>query len=99
MALVVEPHVERGPDGTTVRFHWSGTEGEKIDRPCTYGISVGMPGPKSEALAKRLCAAARAQKLFEVHGIAQSQSGSTYVDASVRVLGRHLNADLRKLGF
>lgn len=71
-----------------VEFHWNG-----VDRPCTYGISC------TEKDAPRLVAACNDGVLFSKPTVSRDSEGKTYVNATCNVLGRHLNADLRKLGY
>lgn len=99
MALRVHVVPERTPNSIIAWFHWSGTEGEVIDRQCSCGLSCGEPGPKAEALLKRVVIATQAQKIFGPAEIKTDISNKTYISAPLLVLGRHLNADLLKLGF
>lgn len=66
-----------------------------LDRPMTYGISCGRK-PK---LADRLVRAIDAGVVFDRPQVVVDVAGKTYVSASCKVLGRTLNADLKKLGY
>lgn len=82
---VVETH-----DGlTTVGAYWPG-----VDRPTTGGIAVS-----NAKLAARLAAAINAGVVYTDARVATDVNGKTYVAARSMVLGRRLNADLRRLGF
>lgn len=86
----------KDPLGWVVDFDWSAVEG--VNRPNTGGIACG-PGPKGKRLAERLAAATRAGVVhYDAHK-ATDVAGNVYVAASSRVMGRYLNADLRRLGF
>lgn len=78
--------------GWTVNFYW---EGGPIDRPHTFGIWTGH----NKALGNRLVAAANAGVVFETPTVKRDTDGKTYVQATCRVSGRHINADLRRLGY
>ena len=72
-----------------------------LDRSHVYGWSVGPMSAKAVNLAARLQAAVLAGKAFQ--GPAETKrdvNGRTYLSApSCQIMGRHMNADLRKLGF
>ena len=98
MALTVMPTISQDPDhGNLVEFTWS-SDTEKIDRPKNYGISCGH-GKQGQTLANRVAAACKAGVLFGPATVKADVSGKTYVHADCRVIGRHLNADLKRLGF
>lgn len=65
-----------------------------VDRPDSSGMSV-----KDRRMAERLAAAIKAGKAFIPEGIGTDVNGKTYVRTRANVLGRMLNADLRRLGF
>lgn len=65
-----------------------------VDRPCTYGISV-----RRGSLANRLVKAINAGVVMADAHIATDVHGQTYVAATCRVLGRRLNADLKRMGY
>ena len=65
-----------------------------VDRPCSSGWSV-----KDRRMADRLAAAIKAGKALTVDGIGTDVDGNTYVKTTSHVLGRMMNADLRRLGF
>lgn len=73
----------------TVEAHWSG-----VDRPCVGGWAV-----KDAKMAQRLKAAILAGVVYYDAQVHTDTAGKTYVHAPARVLGRTMNADLRKLGF
>lgn len=75
----------------TVDPIWKG-----VDRPCTggYGFSI-----KHRALAYRLKAAIESGKFYSDFAVVKDVNGKTYVQCNAYSVGRHLNSDLRKLGF
>lgn len=80
----------------TVDYDWSGVH---VDRPNTGGIATG-PGAKGRKLADRLAAATRAGRAFTDHRhITTDNAGQTYVCAHGTVMGKYLNADLKRIGF
>lgn len=66
----------------------------RVDRPDTGGYGV-----RGRAIADRLAKAIRAGKAITGEAVLVDVNGRTYVDARHHVLGRTLNADLRRLGF
>ena len=68
---------------------WAG-----VDRPTCYSMRV-----RKEKDAKRLAEAMRTGKAFKNPRITTDIHGKTYVEATCLVMGRYLNADLKKLGF
>lgn len=76
------------PGDVLVEFHWDG-----VDRPCTYGIIV------RERHLKRLTAACKAGALFKDPVIKRDIHGKTYMEAPCQVSAKHINADLKRLGF
>lgn len=77
----------------TVGVVWTGVN---VDRPTTYGF--GLPG-RDKALAARLMRAINAQVVFTDPVLALDVNGKTYIKASCHVMGRHMEADLQRLGF
>jgi hypothetical protein len=75
--------------GWNVRPVWA-----NVDRPTTSGWFVSKP-----ALRDRLVAAIKAGRAVTPHGIATDVGGKTYVATTHVVSGRHMNADLKRLGF
>ena len=69
-------------------------KGVDVDRPSTHGYVV-----KDKRMAERLAAAINAQAVFYGAEVRTDVNGKTYVNAPSRVLGRMMNADLRRLGF
>lgn len=65
-----------------------------VDRPCTSGMSV-----KDRKMAARLTAAIEAGAAVTRGDVLTDVDGRTYVDEHWNVLGRMLNADLRRLGY
>jgi hypothetical protein len=66
-----------------------------VDRCRSHGISTGA----DHALAERLLAAVKAGKVFTNLRVAKDRHGKTYCAYDCAVIGRHLNADLKQLGF
>lgn len=79
-------------DGGTVWVMW---KGQLLDRPCTYGISVG----RDKALIARLVKAVNDGAAFPNPVIVRDNNGDSYVRSETKVHGRRLNADLRRLGY
>lgn len=65
-----------------------------VDRPNGFGWTVG-----NQRLADRLVLAIMAGAVFEDPRVREDINGRTYVTGTAKVLGRYLNADLRKLGY
>lgn len=76
----------------TVWTDWTASDGSKIDRPRTGGISAGR-------YAERVKAAINAGAAYGPATLKTDVNGRTYVQADFKICGRHLNADLQKLGF
>jgi hypothetical protein len=68
---------------------WAG-----VDRPTTGGMVC-----RDRKTANRLAAAIRAGKAYVPVAVKVDSYGHTYVETRANVLGRTLNADLRRLGF
>lgn len=66
-----------------------------VDRPNVGGYGVG-PNRK---LAERLKRAIEAGVVYYDAQVKVDVNGATYVQANSRVLGRIMNADLKRLGF
>ncbi len=66
-----------------------------VDRPRTSGWSTG----KSRPLANRLAKAIRAGAAIDSLEVLTDVNGKTYVGYRHVVGAKHLNADLKKLGF
>ncbi len=77
----------------TVDVIWSG---EPLDRPHTGGFGLKL---SHRALALRLKRAIDAQAVHVNPGVVKDVNGKSYVQADCRVLGRHMNADLRRIGY
>lgn len=81
------------PGGIVVNVTWTWSGGP-LDRPYTGGWYV--PNMK---LAERLVRAIDAGVVHVERTLARDINGATYVAARALVLGRYLNADLKRLGF
>jgi len=68
----------------------------KLDRPSTGGFGLKL---KHVALAERLVRAIKAQVVFTDPRIARDVAGHSYITSGCRVLGRTINADLKRLGY
>lgn len=91
----VEIKTERDSLSGRVSIHispiWKG-----VDRPDVGGWAVGA---QHEKLAARLGDAVTTGKAFGRVEVRTDVNGQTYVSAEHLVIGRHMNADLRRLGF
>jgi hypothetical protein len=85
----VAPVTDREYTGFSVHPIWAG-----VDRPNTGGWVV-----RDKRMARRLEAAIRAGVVYSRTEIRTDVDGNTYVAVTSRVLGRYLNADLKRLGF
>jgi hypothetical protein len=86
--------VRPAADGLHVEVTWGGAA---LDRPCTSGWLLALVHAE---LAVRLATAINAGAVYSNPRIVRDCNGATYVQAdSVRMLGRTLNADLRRIGF
>ena len=88
---VAEIKLSAHSDGWTV---WITYPDAGVDRPCSHGIGVG-----NIKLAKRLEKAINAGVVVTNQKIAKDDQGKTYVNDKSQVIGRKLNADLKRLGF
>lgn len=94
-----EPTIDRveivtNDDGTiTVWPYWKG-----VDRPqgAGWGLRDNANGHK---LARRLKAALESGKAFTKVSVAYDINGNTFATTQGRLLGRTLNADLKRIGF
>ena len=89
--------IVREDGGIDVRTVWS-ADGVQIDRPEGVGFGLGSR-PGAAALARRLKAAIEAGAVFTVPVLRTDVNGRTYVSTGCTVIGRRLNADLRRLGY
>jgi len=81
-------------DGKTDIVVSAVVHGVDLDRPETHGYVVA-----NDAIAKRLTAAIEAGAVFHDFEVRRDVNGKTFLGYSSRVLGRMMNADLRRLGF
>lgn len=83
---------EHDPERLVVSPVWAG-----VDRPVSGGWGLR---PDDMALAQRLAAAVRSgAALRGTPSVQTDVNGATYVQVTWHVMGRHLNADLRKIGY
>lgn len=87
--MIPTPAIEPKDGGFTV---WADFRG--VDRPRTYGIAT-----RTLRDAQRVARAMSAGVFFTFVHIATDVNGQTYVAGVPQAFGRHLNADLRRLGF
>lgn len=87
--VLVELQADDESDFITVWTHWA-----DVDRTATHGFAV-----PNARLAQRLTDAIWAGAVFYDPEVRTNAAGQTYVDAHSRVLGKYLNADLKRLGF
>lgn len=69
-------------------------EGVDVDRRDFHGYACS-----SLAIARRMADAVNAQRVFYHPAVRTDVNGKTFVHAASHVLGRMMNADLRRLGF
>jgi hypothetical protein len=77
----------------SVAGFWA-VDGVNLDQPMSSGYEV-----RTMRLAERLAKAIRDGKVFVNPTIATDMGGKTYVSATSTVLGRTVNADLRRMGY
>lgn len=95
----------------TIELHWDDAAKQRnlhirvdakpalgTDRLPIMGWSLGARA-SARGLAERLRSAILAGKVFGPATIRTDVNGKTYVSADAFVLGRRMNADLRRLGF
>lgn len=80
-------------DGLSVHIIW---DSPAVDRTDVGGWGLGL---RHRALAERLIRAINAGKAYRNPRLATDVNGKTYVQADHTILGRHMNADLTRLGF
>jgi hypothetical protein len=85
--------IREDDEGIHVDVTWSGVE---LDRPSTGGFGLKKT---HRQLAERLKRAIDAGAVYPVATVARDVNQKTYVRADSKVGGRHLNADLRRLGY
>jgi hypothetical protein len=85
--------VERG-DSLTVRTRYVGVI--NVDRRDLIGFGLRA---KDTVLAERLQRAILAGVVFTPATVGLDKTGRAYIVTSTKVSGRHLNADLKRLGF
>lgn len=90
--------ITKDEQGISVSIEWSGI---KLDRPISGGWSVGKDraGKDHTDLAQRLVRAINAGKACVNPEVKTDINGKTYIAWTSTILGRHMNADLRRLGF
>ena len=76
-----------------VEVVWSGVE---LDRPNVGGFRMKM---NHSVLAYRLAKSINAGAVYEKIEVKRDVNGKSYVQASSKVMGRHLHSDLKRLGF
>lgn len=84
--------ITRDADGITVTVAWDADV--QRNRIQAWGL-----GPKHGALAQRLKRAVDAQAICLNPVIRKDVAGLTYVASDSCILGRTMNADLRRLGY
>ena len=73
-------------------------EGGTVDRRDVFGWHLGAT-TDADAMADRLVRAVNAGRAITVNGVLTDVNHQTYLNTSVHVMGRRLNADLLRLGF
>lgn len=92
-AIIKQTTDYEGKPTINVSIVWSGAT---LDRPTSGGFGLK---PTHLALAKRLAKAIDAGVVYLNPTVRTDVNGQTYVSSSCCVLGRTLNADLKRLGF
>lgn len=87
--FIIAVNEVKDADGIHVSPSWHG-----VDRPDTGGYAV-----RNQRTADRLKAAMLAGVVYTDPEVVTDVNGKTFVSASRTVLGRRINADLRRLGF
>jgi hypothetical protein len=80
-------------DHISIHVIW---DSPNVDRPHTFGWGVGL---KHTKLAERLKKAVDAGAVCVTPFVKKDIYGKTYVEAKSNVLGRTMNADLKRLGY
>ena len=92
--ITFEARVTRERDEISIDVY---AHGIKLDRPHVGGWTVGV---NKMALAQRLKTATEAGVTITTDGtVLTDNDGDTYLDTAMHVLGRRMNADLKRLGF
>jgi hypothetical protein len=78
-------------DGVTVKVTTPMTDREDV-------YAWALPS-KGRALASRLARAVQAGAVLKNPVVKTDVNGKTYVSAESQVMGRHMNADLKRLGY
>ena len=81
--------IEQADYGPQVKFIWDG-----VDRPVSQIICTG-----TTKLAERVVEACKGGVLFVNVKVLTDINGKTYMGTSCQVIGKHLNADLKRLGY
>jgi hypothetical protein len=96
--LYVQPVIVRkgrpGRGEFTVWFVWTDTR-KPLDRRLSHGISTGT----NRDLAYRLSTATACGRIQSDPEVLTDVEGHTYVGSRCAVMGRYLNADLKRMGF
>lgn len=94
VAITERPADDFGPASLSVEPTWDAPGG--LDRPTSGGYGLRIT---HRALADRLAAAMMAGVVYANPTVAVDVNGATYVASTPTVMGRRLNADLRRLGY
>lgn len=92
--VTTDPGDQWTPAHLTVWPLCTAEDGTPLDRPRGSGMAV-----KDRRMADRLMAAVRDGAAMTIGEVRTDTSGRTYPHTSWRVLGRILNAELRRLGY
>jgi hypothetical protein len=73
---------------------------ERLDLQCRFSISTGSASKRtSRSLAQRLVSAICAGRAYPNPRVTADRAGQEFVTFDINILGRTLNADLKRLGF
>src|SRR5688572_28516981 len=92
-------HPATASEGGTIAVGvvWVPLDGE-LDRPHTFGWSL-KDTPANRKLALRLTRGIFEGAVVKFTGIRKDCYETSYVDADYKVSGKHMNADLNRLGY
>jgi len=88
---------EDGKPIITVKVIWTPVDGT-LDRQQTTSYSLSDT-PHHRKLASRLVKAIYAGAALPFKGIIKDVNGKSFVDCGMEVMGKYMNADLKRIGY